>query len=127
MSDGFKFEKATLGEGVYFAPGEMGVILPCGCRKGVVKRMAPAIDKSVVNEDGEPLGAPLMKDGAFVMEEVEEIQESYCDEHTKVLVERQHEVQKALTSGATYDEAMKILTGATPFLMLGDGSDKDEN
>jgi hypothetical protein len=102
-------------------------VLPCGCKKGIVKRMAPAIDKSVVNEDGEPLGAPLMENGAFIMEEVDEIQETYCDEHTATLIERQHEVQKALAGGASYDEAMKILTGATPFPMLMDGSDEDKN
>lgn len=86
--------------------------MPCGCQRGIVKRMAPDI-----NEDG----TPKLDNGAFVMKEIEELQESYCSEHTKVLVERQQEVQKALASGASADEAIALLMGATPFSALTDG------
>lgn len=73
--------------------------LPCGCVREFVKRMAPAIN---------PDGTPKLQDGAFVMEEVEEIQERYCNQHTSVLIERQDQVQKALASGASPEEALKI-------------------
>lgn len=85
--------------------------LECGCRREVAKRQAPALN---------PDGTPKLKDGVFEMEEVEEIQEVYCDKHTGILIERQEQVKKALEAGASADEALKILTGATPFL-LGSG------
>jgi len=86
--------------------------MPCGCRRGITKRMAPNIDEN---------GHPKIENGAFVMKETEELQESFCDEHTKVLIERQREVQRALESGASADEALLILSGATPLPALTDG------
>lgn len=88
--------------------------LECGCRREVVKRMAPSLN---------PDGTPKLQDGAFVMDEVEEIEERYCAKHTGELMERQDQVQKALASGASPEEAMRILTGGTPFPMLSDGAD----
>jgi hypothetical protein len=90
-----------------------GVTMPCGCHRGIVKRLAPDIDDN---------GAPKFDaDGAFVMKEIEELQESYCEEHTKVLVERQHEVQRALESGASADDAIALLMGTSPLPALTDG------
>ena len=80
----------------------------------MIKRMAPAFDAE---------GAPKLQDGAFVMEEIEEIQESYCDEHTKTLIERQQEVKLALKSGASGDEALRLFAGASPFPQLTDGEE----
>lgn len=97
-------------------------VMPCGCKSAVVKRMAPAIDKSIVNEDGEPLGAPKMENGAFVMEEVEEIEETYCAEHTNVLIERQHAAQKMIAEGRT-EEALQLMQGASPFLLTDGGNE----
>jgi len=96
-------------------PRLLSVTMPCGCQRGIVKRMAPDI-----NEDG----TPKLESGAFVMKEIEEIQEAYCGEHTKVLIERQQEVQHALASGASPDQAIALLMGATPFPMLTDGENE---
>lgn len=95
----------------------VGINLPCGCERAVVKRMAPDID-----EDGHP---NLDETGAFIMKEIEDIQESYCTEHTKVLVERQQEAMRALESGASPEEAARILTGGTPLPALTDGNPDD--
>ncbi len=83
--------------------------MPCGCRRGIVNRLAPDIDEN---------GHPKFEDGAFVMKEIEELQESYCSEHTSVLIERQHAVQRALESGASADEAIALLNGASPLPKL---------
>lgn len=92
------------------------ITMPCGCRREFVKRQAPAFDAET--------GAPKMEDGAFVMEEVEEIQEVYCDKHTITMIERQQEVQKALAGGTlTSDEVLRLTEGASPFPLLGDGTD----
>lgn len=91
---------------------DLGVTLPCGCRRGIVKRMAPDIDEN---------GHPKLENGAFVMKEVEELQDSHCAEHSKVLIERQHEAQRALESGASADDALRILAGASPLPLLTDG------
>src|SRR6185369_1075482 len=61
------------------------ITLPCGCTRGIVKRMAPALN---------PDGTAKIEGGAFVMEEVEEIQERFCDEHTLTMIRRQYDVQK---------------------------------
>lgn len=87
--------------------------MPCGCRRGIVKRMAPAFDEE---------GRPKIEDGVFVMEEIEELQEQYCNEHTKVLAERQQAAMRALESGASPDEAIALLTGAT-LPVLTDGKE----
>ena len=94
------------------------VVMPCGCKRELVKRQAPAFDPET--------GAPKMENGAFVMEEVEEIQEIFCDEHTIKIIERQQEMQKALASGTplTEDEVLQLTAGASPFPQLGDGSDE---
>lgn len=89
--------------------GKWDHVLPCGCRQGIVKRQAPEFD--------EKTGAPVMKDGAFVMKEVEEIQEQFCDEHTAILIDRQEQVQKALAAGASPEEALKIMAGVSPFML----------
>jgi len=90
------------------------ITLPCGCTRGIVKRMAPALN---------PDGTAKIEGGAFVMEEVEEIQERFCDEHTLTMIRRQYDVQKALASGASSEEALALMAGASPFPLLGDGSD----
>ncbi len=91
--------------------------MPCGCQRGIVKRMAPDIDEN---------GHPKIEDGAFVMKEVEELQESYCTEHTGILVERQHAVQRALESGASAEEAIALLNGVSPLPKLTDGRDEPD-
>lgn len=78
--------------------------MPCGCTRGIVKRMAPVIDEE---------GRPKIEDGAFVMEEREELQESFCGEHTGVLIERQQAAMRALESGASPNEAIALLNGET--------------
>ena len=85
---------------------------PCGCRRIFGKRMAPDID-----ENGHPR---FGDDGAFLMKEVEDIQETYCPEHSKVLIERQQSAIHALESGASPDDAIALLTGtAVPALTDG--------
>jgi hypothetical protein len=91
---------------------DLAVTMPCGCRRGIIKRLAPDIDEN---------GHPKFENGAFVMKEVEELQEDYCSEHTGVLIERQHAVQRALESGASSEEVMAILNGASPLPKLTDG------
>lgn len=79
--------------------------MPCGCCRSLVERLAPAID-----EEGHP---KLNPDGSFIMVETKDIQESYCTEHSGMLIERQQAAQRALESGASADEAIALLTGAT--------------
>lgn len=92
---------------------DLATIMPCGCRRGITKRLAPDIDEN---------GHPKLEDGAFVMKEVEELEESYCSEHTKVIAERQQEVARALAGGTvTSDEALRLISGMSPTRTLTDG------
>ena len=88
--------------------------MPCGCQRGIVKRMVPDIDAE---------GHPKFENGAFVMRESEELEEKFCNEHSKVLIERQHAVQHALESGASADEAIALMTGISPLPALTDGKE----
>ncbi len=91
-----------------------GITLPCGCYRGIVKRLAPDID-----ENGH---AKLDKDGGILMTEQEDLQETHCPEHSKVIIERQQEVMRAIESGADPDEAIALLMGSTS-LALTDGKE----
>jgi hypothetical protein len=81
--------------------------------------MAPAMTPGTAAEGG---GQPIFKDGAFEMVEVEELEETYCPKHSNVLIERQEEAKKLLAAGDA-EGAQQALMGATPFPMLGDGSE----
>ncbi len=92
--------------------------LPCGCWRAVVKRSVAAFD-----EQGTP---KLDVAGQFVMTISEEVEDGFCEEHTKVIAERQVAVAKALAAGTDPNEAMLLMEGASPFPMLGAGVFEDD-
>ena len=97
------------------AEKQASVEAPCGCFRAVVKRMRPKMTPGAYSEGGGQ--AILGADGSFVMEEAEDIEEGYCEEHSVEMNRRQLEVQKALESGVPPEEAMLLM--AAPIFELG--------
>lgn len=92
------------------------ITLPCGCYRAVETVQAPDfVDDPSSNEHGQ---AKLNEKGEFVMKDQEEVVERFCAEHQAVIAERQQAVKRALESGASPEDAQKILAGATPFQAL---------
>lgn len=87
--------------------------LACGCWRAIVARKVLAYDES-----GKP---KLDAAGKPTYEEHEEIEESYCQQHTERIIERQAAVQKALDEGRPSEEAMALMVGASPFALPAHG------
>jgi hypothetical protein len=92
-------------------------VQPCGCQSAIISRQRPAFD-----EKGHPKISP---EGTFVMEMSEDIEESYCEEHSKVVAARQEAVQKLLVSGGSSEDALRLMLGTgTDFpVLVGHGDD----
>jgi hypothetical protein len=84
------------------------LVASCGCWRATVSRQV--IDFYEQAEGDHVAGEPKRDaDGNFLMRTNEDVEEGYCEEHSREVGRRQEAVAKALAEGANPLEAMRLL------------------